>query len=496
MGETGASRPLWLWDEAVAAAGGRGVGTPPAAIGGVSIDTRTLAPGDLFVAIRGERRDGHAFVADAFAAGAAAALVTDGFEAPGGAAPLIRVADTLAGLEGLGQAARARAEAVGGARIIAVTGSAGKTGTKEALRQALEATRPGAVHAAEKSYNNQWGVPLSLARMPARTAFGIFEIGMNSPGEIAPLAAQVRPHVAIVTTVASVHVGAFESEAAIAHEKGAIFSGLVPGGLALIPRDSPHHERLRLAAAASPAGGILSFGESEGAEIRLRSIALDAEGSHVEAEICGRRLAWRMGAPGRHLAINALAVLGAVMAVGGDVDRAAETFAGLSVQKGRGARKRLAHGQGTVLLVDESYNANPASMRAALEALALVPRDAFPRRVAVLGDMLELGEAADALHRALAEPVMAAGIDRVFACGPHMAALFEALPERLRGAWEENAEALTPHVLTAIASGDAVMVKGSLASRMGPIVEALEAALTEGAGDAERAASDAESTGG
>jgi UDP-N-acetylmuramoyl-tripeptide--D-alanyl-D-alanine ligase len=458
--------PLWHWDELVAAAEARADGTPTAAITGVSIDSRTLKAGDLFVALKAER-DGHEFVGDAFANGAAAALVSSGYGRGDRNGALLRADDPLTALEAVGRAARVRSNA----RIVAVTGSAGKTGTKEMLRLCL--SEAGATHASEKSYNNHWGVPLTLARMPKEAEFGVFEIGMNHAGEITPLTSLVRPHAVVITTVEPVHLEYFPSVEAIAEAKAEILQGLVPGGTAVLPRDNAHFPLLRERASAAGAA-IVGFGYAEAADVRCIQANMDARGSSVIAGIGSQRFPYRVGAPGEHYVKNSLAVLGAVQALHADAMRCLPALVRVAAPTGRGARTLLeVPGGGRVLLIDESYNANPASMRAALAAMATVPREDFARRIAVLGDMLELGEASAELHRGLKEAVDAAGIDLVFACGAMMRQLFDLLKPAQHGAWAQDSAQLQPAVLQAVQAGDAVMIKGSLASRMAPLVEAL-----------------------
>jgi UDP-N-acetylmuramoyl-tripeptide--D-alanyl-D-alanine ligase len=459
--------PLWQWDELVAAAQGRPEGSPAAAITGFSIDTRTLRPGDVFVALK-DARDGHDFVPNAFATGAAAAVVSHDYPRYKSGGALLRVADPLAGLEAIGRAARARTDA----RIVAVTGSAGKTGTKEMLRLCL--ADAGATHASEKSYNNHWGVPLTLARMPSTARFGVFEIGMNHAGEIAPLTRMVRPHAAVVTTVEPVHLAYFPSVEAIAEAKAEIFKGLVPGGTAILPLDNAHFALLKRRA-FDVGAKVVSFGYAETADVRAVQVNPDARGSSVIAGVDSQRFPYRIGAPGEHYVRNSLAVLAALMALGADPMRCLTALVKVTVPAGRGARSTLAAEGGRILLIDESYNANPASVRAALAAMATVPRAEYPRRLAVLGDMLELGEAAPDLHRGLQEAVDAAGIDLVFACGPMMKLLFDRLEPAQRGAWTETSAELGPRLLDAVAAGDVVMIKGSLASRMQPVAGAVRA---------------------
>jgi UDP-N-acetylmuramoyl-tripeptide--D-alanyl-D-alanine ligase len=461
------AEPLWTEDALVGATGGRLEGSLARSIGGVSIDTRTLSPGDLFVALAAER-DGHDFVAKAFEAGAAAALVRVDFKSPAGAGALIRVDNPLEALERLGIAARRRTRA----RLLAVTGSVGKTGTKEALRLCLTAL--GRTHASEKSYNNHWGVPLTLARMPVASAYGVFEIGMNHAGEITPLTCMVRPEIAIITTVGPVHIEFFPSEEAIADAKAEILAGLVRGGTAVLNRDNRHFDRLAAHAKAAGAGRIIAFGRAPDAQARVLDVAADADGSSVRAVVDGREIAYRIGTPGDHVVMNSLAVLSAVAAVGGDLARAAAELAKVSAPAGRGARQELVVRGGKVLLIDESYNANPVSVRAALSAMAATPRSAYARRIVVLGDMRELGEQSNALHVGLADPVIASGADLVLACGPHMAELYQKLPKGVRGGYAATAEELRESVIKTVQPGDVVMIKGSLGSRMGPLVAALK----------------------
>lgn len=416
---------MTLWSDAdlLAATGGRF--SRPFSVTGVSIDTRTLRPGELFVALT-DVRDGHAFVADALARGAAGALVREGADVPEDAA-VLRVADTLEALWGMGRFARARF----GGRVVAVTGSVGKTTTKEMLRLALAPF--GAVHAAQASYNNHWGVPLTLALCPPDAGFLVAEIGMNHPGEIAPLSRLVRPHVAAVTAVAPVHIGHMGSLEAIADEKAAIAEGLEPGGTLILPGESPLWERM------SREREAVLFQAEDGIEVR---------------------------APGRHMRANAAAALAAVEALGLDRGRAAAALAGFTAVGGRGAQRRI---DGFTLL-DESYNASGVSVRAALEVL----RGMVGRRVAVLGDMLELGAWGPGEHLGLRDDV-AAGADVLFACGPLMRGLFDAVPDRVRGAHAADSAGLAPVVAGAVRAGDVVLVKGSLGSRMRVVVDALDA---------------------
>jgi UDP-N-acetylmuramoyl-tripeptide--D-alanyl-D-alanine ligase len=460
------AEPLWTLGEIAKAAPGTTLGAAATPVSGCSIDSRSLTRGDVFVAIRGPNRDGHAFVAAALENGAACAVVDNTFP-QADEQRLVRVGDTLEALNGLGHAARERARST---EIIAVTGSAGKTGTKEALRIALGPS--GSVHASAKSFNNHWGVPLSLANMPKDVRFGVFEIGMNHAGEIDALTRIARPHIAIITTVAPVHLGFFRSVEEIADAKAEIFRGLEARGAAVINRDSPYFQRLKDHALRSGAT-IVGFGEAPEADARLLDVALGPDGSNVSAEILGETIAYRLGAPGRHLVQNSLAVLAAAKLAGADLALAAGALAGLEAQAGRGRRNVIAT-KPPIAIVDESYNANPASMRAALATLGLIPRGEYRRRVAVLGDMLELGPEGTLLHRELAEFIDGAGVDVVFACGELMGSLYEALPASRRGAYAKTSEELGPKLLEAVGPGDAIMVKGSLGSRMAPLVEALK----------------------
>jgi UDP-N-acetylmuramoyl-tripeptide--D-alanyl-D-alanine ligase len=460
------SAPLWTAEEVAAATGGE-VDRLTWQAFGVSIDSRTTHADDLFVAIQGPNHDGHRFIADAAANGAAAAIVRRDFVSDG-ALPLVRVDDPLEAMRKLGAAARARMRG----RIVAVTGSVGKTGTKEALRAAL--SRDKATHASAASFNNHWGVPLSLARMSRDVSYAVFEIGMNHAGEITPLSRLVRPHVAIVTTVEPVHLEFFESVAAIADAKAEIFAGLEPDGVAILNRDSPYFERLAEVARASGAVRIVGFGEAAAADARLIKASLNENCSCISADICGQAMTYKVGAPGRHWVMNSLAVLAAVSAVGGDLGLAGLALAELSPPEGRGQRTDVVLRDGTFLLIDESYNANPASMRAAIELLGNSPISRTGRRIAVLGDMLEMGAESPSFHAAL-EPVIAtAGVDAVYCCGANMRALADALPPTRLGAWAEDSARLVDSVVAGVKPGDVVMVKGSLGSQMNLVVRSLK----------------------
>jgi UDP-N-acetylmuramoyl-tripeptide--D-alanyl-D-alanine ligase len=462
-------RPLWTVDEMTRAIGAQPEGALPGAVHGISIDTRTIKPGEAFFAIRGENRDGHDFVSSACARGAALAVVAEHKRASlPHAAPLLLVPDVLDALRDLAREARARSRA----RVLAVTGSVGKTGTKDALRLVLAGQ--GETHVSAASYNNHWGVPLSLARMPPTAKFAVFEIGMNHAGEITPLVRLARPHVAMITAVAPVHLAYFGSVEAIADAKAEVFLGVEPGGSAVINRDNMFYERLARAARRAGVANVVSFGEHSDADARLLDMALKPDCSMVRASVFGSQVVYRIGAPGRHIALNSIAVLAAATLVGADLAIAALALNSIEPPSGRGKRIALETPTGTALLIDESYNANPASMRAALEVLGAAPLGKSGRRIAVLGDMLELGDGAAEFHRGLGEAVVVNAVDLVFCAGPLMAELWSQLPAERRGGLADTAALLEPKVVSALRGGDAIMVKGSLGSRMGSIVRALE----------------------
>lgn len=457
---------LWHSSDAVAATGGRTTASWQAT--GVSIDTRTLKPGDLFVAIQGDARDGHEFVADALSRGAAAALVSNVSKDWPAACPLLVVKDPLEALRRLGIESRKRSKA----KIAAVTGSVGKTSTKEALRKALSAQ--GETHASDASYNNHWGVPLSLSRMPESAQYAIFEIGMNHAGEITPLVKMVRPHAAIVTTVEAVHLEFFSGVEAIADAKGEIFAGIEPGGVAVVNRDNPQYQRIRGHAERARVANVWSFGPQEGCEARLVDVKLLADRSQVSADIFGERIEYTYGAPGRHLVMNSLGVLLLIKALGADIRQAAAAFGEFTAIKGRGERTKIKAEGGTFDLIDESYNANPASMAAAIALLRHAKESGTGRRIAVLGDMLELGNSSGDLHAGLVEPLKAADVDLVFVSGPMMARLWSVLPQKMRGAYGQTSSDIAQLVAAEAKAGDTVMIKGSFGSRMGLVVEALK----------------------
>lgn len=463
---TASSNVIWTAPEAEAATGGKAGGVWTAT--GLSIDTRTVQPGDLFIALKGDRMDGHDYAADALAKGAAAVMVS---RIPAGLkpdAPMLLVDNTFTALQGLGRFSRHRS----GAKVIAVTGSVGKTGTKEMLARVFGAL--GQTHASKGSFNNHWGVPFSLAAMHAGCDYGIFEIGMNHAGEIAPLARMVQPDVAIITTVEPVHLENFKSVEAIADAKAEIFEGLSHGGTAVINRDNPHYARL-LAAAKTRGLKTLSFGENQDADARLDECLLASNGSRIRATLMGEDISFTLLIPGKHIAMNALSVLLAVKAVKGDLKKALTALETLQPVQGRGNRESLDLGDpaNPVTLIDESYNASPVAMRAAFKVLALIDPGRGGRRIAILGDMLELGADAPRLHAELAMPLQAANVSLVYTCGPLMKNLHDALPPQNRGDHRDNSRDLAQIVPDVLVPGDVVMVKGSHGSRMDVVVEAM-----------------------
>ena len=450
---------LWTLADTVAATGGAPTGAPWVA-SGVSIDSRTVSAGDLFVALSGPNFEGQDFAADALDRGAAAAVVAKslGFDTAA-----VVVDDTLEGLGALARFARARC----GARIAAVTGSAGKTGTKDALKLALAGS--GATHASEASHNNHWGVPLSLARMPAGTDYGVFEVGMNHPGEIAPLSRMIGPHVAIVTTVEAAHLEFFADTAAIADSKAEVFEGLEPGGFAILNRDNEHFDRLADAARARGAE-VIGFGTDAPADARVISHQAAGDGTLVSADIRGHALDYKIGAPGFHWVRNSLAVLAAVDAIGANLGLAAKAMTQVEPGRGRGTLIPVRTPAGSFVVIDDSYNANPASVRAALQVLGTTPAE---RRILMLGDMAELGAATTALHAGLADAIFAARVDVVFTVGEHTRALDDVLPPAMRGGNWPTARHAADEIAASVRPGDAVLVKGSNAMGLGTVVRSL-----------------------
>lgn len=464
------SETLWTSAEAAQATGG--IVNREWSATGVAIDSREIRRGDLFIALAGDVRDGHEFVPNALAGGAAAAMVTHRPEGVPEDAPLLTVGDTLEGLQGLAAAARARSRA----RVIGVTGSVGKTSTKDMLA-ALLGTQ-GRVHAAERSFNNHWGLPLTLARLPESADFAVLEIGMNHAGEIGPLARLARLDLALVTCVRLVHSAHFSGVEAIADAKAEIFEGLSPDGIAVVNAEDPMTPRLTRGLGTQRR---VTFGA--GGMVVPEHVALHDNTTVVKARIGERLLLFRIGAAGRHFAENACAALACVEALGLDTAVAALALPGWEPPAGRGTREIVALGpgglDGAVTLIDESFNANPTSMRAALAALAAarvadnVGRVAKGRRIAFLGDMLELGASEQAEHAAIAEAQELAGVDTVHCCGPLMRVLHESLSPDKRGIWAADSEALALRAGRLVDAGDVCMVKGSKGARMGPVLEAI-----------------------
>ncbi|WP_446740642.1 UDP-N-acetylmuramoyl-tripeptide--D-alanyl-D-alanine ligase [Sphingomonas sp. CFBP 8764] len=450
--------PLWTSAEIAAATGG--IASAEFAVTGVAFDSREVGPGDLFVAMKGEASDGHLYLDQAFAQGAAGAIVSEPC-----AHPHVLVADSFTALQMLGRASRVRS----GATIIGVTGSVGKTSAKEALFAALDRGAPGAVHRSVKSYNNHTGVPLSLARMPRDARFGVFEMGMNHAGELAELTQIVRPHIAVVTAIAPAHTEFFRDESAIADAKGEIFAGLEPDGVAIIPFDSPHRDRLT-AAAAPHAARIVTFGIAKGADVRaIETVRLATGATFVTVQQDGRELSFTMAQPGMHWVSNALAVVACVEAAGADLGLAGLGLAELGGLQGRGARFMTPLADGQALVIDESYNANPASMRATLAVLAKEPG----RHVALLGEMRELGEASADYHAGLAEPILAANVEMALLVGEAMAPLAQALEGKVETVHVGDAAAALTSLRTILAPGDAVLIKGSNGVGLARVVTSL-----------------------
>jgi len=480
MNAVGATTGI-LWTAADAAKATGGVAQGVWAASGVSIDSRSVQPGDLFTALSGPNFDGHGFVADALAGGAAAAMVARQPDGIGGDAPLLTVTDTMRGLEDLGRAGRARAAA----RIAAVTGSVGKTSVKEALAFVLG--RQGLTSYSVGSFNNQFGVPLSLARLAPDAAYGVFELGMNHAGELTPLTRMVRPHVAVITTIEPVHLEFFASLEDIARAKAEIFLGLEAGGIAVLNRDNAFFGLL--ADAARDAGAtVVGFGRHDDADVRLLADRSDDEGlgSFADATVQGREVSYRLPLPGSHWVLNSLAVLAAANALGADVEKAAADLAELSPPRRRGERYRIRSAGMCFELIDDSYNASPAAVAASLSVLGQARPGPSGRRIAVLGDMLELGDNGPDLHRGLTAPVDANGIDLVFTVGETMRALNDALPSEKQGDWTADSASMAPIVAGAVRSGDVVLVKGSAGVAMSKVVDALKALDTSGERTAQR----------
>ena len=460
---------LWTTEDMIAAMNGRPVGALPKGITGISIDSRSIAPGEAFFAIKGDRVDGHNYASIAIANGAAMLVVSEAKLPALGrlTVPMIVVDDVLAALARLGIAARDR---IAG-QVIAVTGSVGKTTTKEMLRHVLSPS--GKVHASVASFNNHWGVPLTLARMPADTDFGIFEIGMNHFDEIRPLVKLVKPHIALITNIGAAHLGNFNSLDDIAVAKSEIFEGVVPDGYALINRDSDQFTIMDQAAHAAAVTHVLSFGTNPRADFRMLEFDGSASGSTLWVEIDGRTHEVSIGAPGRHIADNAVAALGVALLAGADLELAKGALATLRPEKGRGEQHRLMLPGGPFTLIDESYNANPSSMRAAIALLAGTAPAGEGRRIAILGDMLEMGQFSERLHAELADPLREGAIQTVWLAGPDMAALRDAITGPVAIEHREKVDDLIPFAVASVRPGDVVMVKSSKGTGCGRIVDAL-----------------------
>ena len=448
---------LWTSDEIAAATGG--TASQPFEVTGVTFDSREVQPGDLFVAMPGTVYDGHRFVDGAFAAGAAGAIVSQPVSGPH-----VLVEDTFAALQALGRASRERSRAT----IFGVTGSVGKTSTKEALYAALERNRPGKVHRSVKSYNNHTGVPLSLARMPRDCDYAVFEMGMNNAGEIAALVRQVRPNVALITAIAPAHIENLGSEEAIADAKAEIFQALEPEGVAIVPNDTPHRDRL-VKTARRHADRIVTFGGGDADVHAVHAVAAESGGSLISAALLERELTFTISQRGEHWVSNSLAVLAAVEAIGEDVARAGLALADMGGLKGRGERHRIEIDGGELLLIDESYNANPASMAATLKSLG-VERD-VERRIAVLGPMRELGEHSAALHAGLAPAVRDANVDRLILIGDEMRPLAEKVVGRVSLDLVSSVDEATDELTRIVRPGDAVLVKASNSVGLAKLVE-------------------------
>lgn len=459
-----------LWDAETLArvTGGTLQGAVSKPLNGVSIDSRSVADGDIFVAIKGDTMDAHDFAAAALKAGAGLAIVSRVTPEMQAAGPLLVVDDPLKAMERMGRAARARAQG----RVIAVTGSVGKTSTKEMLQLALSAT--GETHSSVASFNNHWGVPLTLARFSPKAAFGVFEVGMNHAGEISQLIDMVKPDVAIITTIAPSHIGHFKSLDDIADAKAEIMEGVVPGGSVVLNRDSAFFDKLAAKAASHGIKRIISFGRHPQADVRAERIVLHPTCCCITATVMGEALVYKLGMPGEHMALNSLAVLAAVKLAGADLARAALALAEAKPAKGRGVQQLLGMPDGKLVLLDESYNANPASVAAAVALLGSLSPAKNGRRIAVLGDMLELGTYGPDMHRDIAKDIEKHGVDMVFAAGPLMQNLFQALPASKRGAWGGTSAEIVDPLLSGLRAGDCVMVKGSLGSRMAVVVDALK----------------------
>lgn len=462
--------PLWTFAEIAQATGG--TCSQDGEAHGVSIDSRTVRSGDVFLAFKGDNQDGHAYVPQAITKGAAGVIISDLVDGLPDDLPVVQVSNTRAALVSLGDAARSRTKA----KIVGVTGSVGKTGTKEALYTAL--LRSGATHASERSYNNDIGVPLTLARMPASTDYAVLEMGMNHAGEMRALTAMARPDVAVITNIESVHAEFFDSVEAIADAKAEIFEGMTGDGIVILNRDNAYCDYLAKAAKAHGIGRVLTFGEAKDADVRLLKSFEAEDCTAVNAQIDGELMTYRIGVPGAHWVTNSLAVLATVHALGADLGLAGLALAEMVAPKGRGRRHWVNFRDGVVLAIDESYNASPVSMRAAISDLGRakgqLPDSGIPgRKIAVLGDMLELGAQSEQQHQALAEPLEQAGVDLVFTVGSATEILNASLQPFRRGGHAVDCDSLIPQLMEQLQPGDVVMTKGSNAMGLSAVIDAL-----------------------
>lgn len=464
--------PLWTGRDILNAVQGQ-CETENWIAGGVAIDSRAVAVDDLFIAIVGPNNDGHDYVPQALKQGASAAIVSHIPKNITDTSRLILVGDTQIAMEELGRASRARSAA----KIVAVTGSVGKTGTKEALAHILSAQ--GKTHYSVGSFNNHWGVPLSLARMPADAEFAIFELGMNHAGELGPLSRMVRPHIAIITTIAAAHLEFFENTEAIARAKAEIFEGVEDGGLVLLNADNEFCDLLVSQAKDCGVRRIALFGEKKNANIHLDNVELKPDFSEISASILGEKQSFILSVPGRHWVQNTLGILGAIKELGIDLGTACKRFSTLQAPSGRGVLIEMVRDGRKFTVIDESYNASPVAMQAAFKVLGQMKPAKSGRKIAVLGDMRELGENSSEIHANLADDITACGIDMVYAAGPNMRSLLDALPEAQKAGYGISSDELVQPVLAAIREGDIVLIKGSLGSKMKVILDALSAAYCD-----------------
>lgn len=459
----------WTAEDVLRAVRGQSLHAQDWVASDVSIDSRTVQKGGLFIAIKGPALDGHDYVRNAFDNGAAAAIVSQQPAQVPPNAPLIHVDDTFTALQDLGRVGRARCKA----KVVAVTGSVGKTSTKEQLRLMLGSIND--TYATEGSLNNHWGVPLSLARIPQNTKFGVFEIGMNHAGELGPLSREVLPAVALITNVEAAHLEHFKSVDAIATAKAEIFEGMDPAGIAVLNRDTPHYARLVAAARTQGLKKTLSFGHDEKCDAQILALDPDDKGSNVEAVILGKKISFRVGAPGVHLAINALGGLLVCAALNIDIQPCANALSSYRTPYGRGTHETItSHDGGALTLIDESYNASPVSMRASFSVLGHITLGPSGRRIAALGDMLELGIESSSLHAGLSKNLTEHKINLVYCCGPLMKNLYDALPNDIKGGYKPDSTALAASITDELRAGDAVMVKGSKGSHMEYVVQAIK----------------------